>query len=89
MCLLYLQACGHFVITPHLMTKAKKKMVVMHPLPRVNEIRSVVFSVMSGKQPKGDLSSQQNLNLYLLQREILTLITLQILIIILNQHTSA
>lgn len=28
-----------FVVTPELMTKAKRKMAVMHPLPRVNEIR--------------------------------------------------
>ena len=36
-----MQACGHFVVTPNLMTKAKKpyQMAVMHPLPRVNEIR--------------------------------------------------
>lgn len=34
-----LQACGKFVVTPELMTKAKKKMVVMHPLPRNFEIR--------------------------------------------------
>ncbi|KAF7657383.1 hypothetical protein LDENG_00028210 [Lucifuga dentata] len=32
-------ACfGQFILTPHIMTGAKKKMVVMHPLPRVNEI---------------------------------------------------
>ena len=35
-----LQACGHFVVTPQVMTRAKRKMVVMHPLPRVNEIRT-------------------------------------------------
>ncbi|XP_035222284.1 CAD protein-like isoform X1 [Stegodyphus dumicola] len=34
----YKKACGHFVITPVLMTNAKKKMIVMHPLPRVDEI---------------------------------------------------
>ncbi|XP_012269304.2 CAD protein isoform X2 [Athalia rosae] len=34
----YLQACGHFVVTPQMMTRAKRKMVVMHPLPRVFEI---------------------------------------------------
>lgn len=28
-----------FVVTPELMAKAKRKMAVMHPLPRVNEIR--------------------------------------------------
>uniref|UniRef100_A0A3Q3FYD8 Carbamoyl-phosphate synthetase 2, aspartate transcarbamylase, and dihydroorotase n=1 Tax=Kryptolebias marmoratus TaxID=37003 RepID=A0A3Q3FYD8_KRYMA len=33
------RACfGQFILTPHIMTVAKKKMVVMHPLPRVNEI---------------------------------------------------
>ncbi|XP_023226449.1 CAD protein-like [Centruroides sculpturatus] len=32
------KACGHFVVTPELMTKAKKRMIVMHPLPRVFEI---------------------------------------------------
>ena len=39
------QACGHFVVTPNLMTKAKKpyQMAVMHPLPRVNEIRYHTF----------------------------------------------
>ncbi|XP_066560917.1 multifunctional protein CAD isoform X2 [Amia ocellicauda] len=32
-------ACfGQFILTPHIMTGAKRKMVVMHPLPRVNEI---------------------------------------------------
>ena len=35
---LIFQSCGHFVVTPELMTRAKKKMVVMHPLPRVFEI---------------------------------------------------
>ncbi|XP_017891832.1 CAD protein [Ceratina calcarata] len=34
----YDKVCGHFVITPQLMSRAKRKMVVMHPLPRVFEI---------------------------------------------------
>uniref|UniRef100_A0A023GEL5 Putative carbamoyl-phosphate synthetase 2 aspartate transcarbamylase and dihydroorotase n=1 Tax=Amblyomma triste TaxID=251400 RepID=A0A023GEL5_AMBTT len=34
----YEKACGLFVVTPQLMTKAKKRMIVMHPLPRVFEI---------------------------------------------------
>ncbi|XP_076180376.1 carbamoyl-phosphate synthetase 2, aspartate transcarbamylase, and dihydroorotase rudimentary [Ptiloglossa arizonensis] len=34
----YRQACGRFVITPQLMSRAKRKMIVMHPLPRVFEI---------------------------------------------------
>lgn len=33
-----LQACGLYVVTPELMTRAKSKMVVLHPLPRVFEI---------------------------------------------------
>lgn len=35
---IWLQACGHFIVTPHLMRLAKRRMVVMHPLPRVFEI---------------------------------------------------
>ncbi|XP_064196290.1 CAD protein isoform X2 [Anguilla rostrata] len=36
-------ACfGQFILTPHIMTGAKRKMVVMHPLPRVNEISAEV-----------------------------------------------
>ncbi|XP_074041253.1 carbamoyl-phosphate synthetase 2, aspartate transcarbamylase, and dihydroorotase rudimentary isoform X1 [Leptinotarsa decemlineata] len=34
----YNEACGHFIVTPKLMTRAKRKMVVLHPLPRVGEI---------------------------------------------------
>uniref|UniRef100_H3AU29 Carbamoyl-phosphate synthetase 2, aspartate transcarbamylase, and dihydroorotase n=1 Tax=Latimeria chalumnae TaxID=7897 RepID=H3AU29_LATCH len=38
-------ACfGQFILTPHIMTRAKQKMVVMHPLPRVNEISDEVDS---------------------------------------------
>ena len=37
------EACyGHYVVTPQLMTIAKTKMIVMHPLPRLNEIESVI-----------------------------------------------
>ncbi|XP_011153146.1 CAD protein [Harpegnathos saltator] len=34
----YNEVCGHFIVTPQLMSRAKKKMTVMHPLPRVFEI---------------------------------------------------
>jgi len=34
----YRESCGHFIVTPHLMRLAKRRMVVMHPLPRVFEI---------------------------------------------------
>ncbi|XP_069114104.1 multifunctional protein CAD-like isoform X2 [Argopecten irradians] len=34
----YLKVADKIVVSPKLMTKAKKKMVVMHPLPRVTEI---------------------------------------------------
>lgn len=35
---LLLQVKGSYVVTPKLMTHAKRKMIVMHPLPRVDEI---------------------------------------------------
>ncbi|XP_030201161.1 multifunctional protein CAD isoform X1 [Gadus morhua] len=39
------KACfGQFILTPHIMTAAKRRMVVMHPLPRVNEISAEVDS---------------------------------------------
>ncbi|KAM8846963.1 multifunctional protein CAD [Synchiropus picturatus] len=38
----YKSCFGQFILTPHIMTGAKKKMVVMHPLPRVNEISAEV-----------------------------------------------
>lgn len=34
----YDAACGLYVVTPKLMTRAKPKMIVMHPLPRNDEI---------------------------------------------------
>jgi len=34
----YEEVKDYYVITPELMEKAKKQMIVMHPLPRVNEI---------------------------------------------------
>ncbi|CAG2121189.1 unnamed protein product, partial [Medioppia subpectinata] len=35
----YRSCCDHYIVTPQLMTKAKPKMIVMHPLPRLNEIQ--------------------------------------------------
>lgn len=35
---------GTYVITPKLMTLAKRKMIVMHPLPRVDEINKAFDS---------------------------------------------
>ncbi|KAG0725351.1 CAD protein [Chionoecetes opilio] len=32
------EACGYFIVTPHLMTRAKRRMIVLHPLPRIQEI---------------------------------------------------
>lgn len=40
----YESCFGQFILTPHIMTRAKKKMVVMHPMPRVNEISVEVDS---------------------------------------------
>jgi len=38
----YLRAKGKYIVTPQIMTSAKNRMIVMHPLPRVDEI-SVEF----------------------------------------------
>lgn len=40
----YEEVHGCYIVTPKLLTKAKEKMVVMHPLPRVNEISIEVDS---------------------------------------------
>lgn len=40
----YERAAGVYVLTPQLMRKAKKKMIVMHPLPRVDEISTSLDS---------------------------------------------
>uniref|UniRef100_A0A182JI15 Uncharacterized protein n=2 Tax=Anopheles atroparvus TaxID=41427 RepID=A0A182JI15_ANOAO len=40
----YEQCCGQLVLTPHLMTVAKRRMIVMHPLPRVFEISPEIDS---------------------------------------------
>jgi len=40
----YEKVAGMYVVTPQLMSKAKKKMIVMHPLPRVDEISTAVDS---------------------------------------------
>ncbi|XP_078362371.1 multifunctional protein CAD-like isoform X2 [Oculina patagonica] len=40
----YDRVFGSYVITPQILTEAKEKMVVMHPLPRVNEISVEVDS---------------------------------------------
>jgi len=40
----YNAVCGSFIIDHKIMRKAKKKMIVMHPLPRVNEISTEVDS---------------------------------------------
>lgn len=34
----YNQACGKFSVTPRLMADADKKTIVLHPLPRLDEI---------------------------------------------------
>jgi len=32
------QCCGHFTVTPALLTKSKERMCLLHPLPRNEEI---------------------------------------------------
>eukprot|EP01126_Amoeba_proteus_P057106 TRINITY_DN7244_c0_g2_i2.p1 TRINITY_DN7244_c0_g2~~TRINITY_DN7244_c0_g2_i2.p1 ORF type:complete len:1456 (-),score=302.42 TRINITY_DN7244_c0_g2_i2:180-4547(-) len=38
------RVCGMFKVTPHLMSKAKSRMCLLHPLPRVDEISPLVDS---------------------------------------------
>ncbi|KAG8280068.1 hypothetical protein J6590_090542, partial [Homalodisca vitripennis] len=52
-------ACGQYVVTPQLLTKAKRKMVVMHPLPRVFEI-----SVELDSDPRAAYFRQAECGLY-------------------------
>jgi carbamoyl-phosphate synthase / aspartate carbamoyltransferase / dihydroorotase len=40
----YERAAHMYVLTPQLMRKAKKKMIVMHPLPRLDEISTSLDS---------------------------------------------
>ncbi|XP_022107145.1 CAD protein-like isoform X3 [Acanthaster planci] len=40
----YQEQCGNFILTSRMMTRAKEKMVVLHPLPRINEISHDVDS---------------------------------------------
>ncbi|KAG8277028.1 hypothetical protein J6590_051929 [Homalodisca vitripennis] len=55
----YDKACGQYVVTPQLLTKAKRKMVVMHPLPRVFEI-----SVELDSDPRAAYFRQAECGLY-------------------------
>lgn len=41
---LYEKVKGCYKLTPHVLTNAKQKMIVMHPLPRVDEISNGVDS---------------------------------------------
>ena len=51
------QVYGSYVVTPQLLAGAKEEMVLMHPLPRINEIRSVHrsshSSILSSVTPLG------------------------------------
>ena len=42
----YAKVRGYYKLTPQVLTKAKNKMVIMHPLPRVDEIRLVKWAVL-------------------------------------------
>lgn len=48
------------MVTPQLLTKAKRKMVVLHPLPRVGEISAEVDS-----DPRAAYFRQAECGLYL------------------------
>ena len=40
----FFQVRGCFVLTPKVLTKAKERMIVLHPLPRIDEIRYIVHT---------------------------------------------
>ena len=40
----YEQVKGSYKLTPHVLTWAKQRMIIMHPLPRVDEISTEVDS---------------------------------------------
>lgn len=42
----YAKVRGYYKLTPQVLTKAKNRMVIMHPLPRVDEIRCVKWEVL-------------------------------------------
>lgn len=66
----YEKAAGMYVLTPQLMRKAKKKMIVMHPLPRVDEI-----SVSLDTDPRAAYFRQAEYGMYV--RMALLLLTLK------------
>ena len=41
---MYEQVKGSYKLTPHVLRNAKRKMIIMHPLPRVDEISTEVDS---------------------------------------------
>lgn len=55
----YKEVSNLYTITPKLMTSAKKKMIVMHPLPRVNEI-----STMFDTDPRAAYFRQAEYGMY-------------------------
>lgn len=56
----YNKVHGLYIVTPKLLTKAKEKMVVMHPLPRVNEI-----SVEVDTDPRAAYFRQMECGMYI------------------------
>lgn len=64
----YNNSCGHFIVTPQLMTKAQKTTIVMHPLPRVFEI-----SKEFDKDPRAVYFTQAEYGVYV-RMAILTMI---------------
>jgi carbamoyl-phosphate synthase/aspartate carbamoyltransferase/dihydroorotase len=66
----YEKASGMYVLTPQLMRIAKKKMIVMHPLPRVDEISTLLDS-----DPRAAYFRQAEYGMYV--RMALLLLTLK------------
>jgi len=55
----YEKVAGEFIIDPEMMKNAKEQMIVMHPLPRVNEITTDI-----DKDPRAAYFRQMEYGLY-------------------------
>ena len=65
----YLRMRGFYILDPEKMSLAKEKMMVLHPLPRVNEISTAV-----DKDPRANYFKQAEKGVYIRMALILTLL---------------
>jgi aspartate carbamoyltransferase catalytic subunit len=65
----YIRMRGFYILDPEKMSLAKEKMMVLHPLPRVNEISTAV-----DKDPRANYFKQAEKGVYIRMALILTLL---------------